>query len=1198
MPDAKRPDRINDRLSSPPLRVSWRRSLRTRVIFSFSLTAALLVTICLLAISQGIPFSSYHGLYAQDEKEAWGKLNLLADIGQQRLERWIKTKQIEAQELADEPELRNSLPGLLAAGLRKLPASADYQTLASCCASRLSGHPDYDSIDILAPAGCQVLFSTRPGREGAVHSEISCLNSPLDSARFCQFPTEPGSFPPRLIIDYCRPIRSPDGRTLAILVLRLKSDAALAPLFSRFARPDQSLEAVLLNQKGIPLLPLPRDFPRKKEKKPSGSYTSAATRLALSGRTGTIITQDYRGATVLAAYRPILILPGEQSWGLVVQQRQAEIFASYKSDTRMAFAIAGLGLAVWVLLITLLSTRLTRPLLALSRAAEAVESGDLNARAELISSDEIGQLTVTFNQMLEHIHQWHQELEEAVRARTLELSRLNEELQNEIAQHCASEKARRQAADYNRSLIEASIDPLVTIGPDGKITDVNTATEEATGYARECLIGTDFCDYFIDPEKARAGYQQVFREGAVRDYPLELRHQKGAVTSVLYNATVYRDERGEVVGVFAAARDITEQKRAEEVRREHARFLQTMIDSLPTPVFYKDTEGRYLGCNKAFEILLGKSRQAIMGRALSDLIAPEGAEFNAQMDNRLLQAGGNQTYEYYLITADGAYREAIFSKAVFLNADGSLGGIIGTIIDITERKQTEAALRESEQRYRMLAENIIDVIWTTDLDIRLTYISPSVKRQRGYGPEELLGKTPEETMTPASALTVRSALRDLLARACDSSEESFAPARYEVEAFRKDGATFFAEVEITLLLDPLGQASGVLGVTRDISARKQAEQALLESERQFREVLENVNLIAVTLDLQGRIIFCNDFLLQLTGYDRREVIGKDWFEQFVPPETREVLRVTFDGKVPDGLFPSPYEGDVLTRAGDRHIISWSNTPLRDPRGEITGVTSIGEDITERKRAEAEIRRLNEELEQRVQLRTAELEAANKDLEAFAYSVSHDLRAPLRSIDGFSLGLLEEYQDKLGDPAKEDFRRIRNAAQYMGRLIEDLLGLSQVTRTRLQQTRVNLSRLARQIIGELQAAEPERKVTVKIAKGLESEGDANLLRAGLQNLLDNAWKFTGRRNRATIEFGLLGENGRKVYFVRDNGVGFDMAYVHKLFGVFQRLHSPSEFPGTGIGLVTVQKIIHRHGGEIWAEGAPGEGAIFYFTLGKE
>ena len=317
---------------------------------------------------------------------------------------------------------------------------------------------------------------------------------------------------------------------------------------------------------------------------------------------------------------------------------------------------------------------------------------------------------------------------------------------------------------------------------------------------------------------------------------------------------------------------------------------------------------------------------------------------------------------------------------------------------------------------------------------------------------------------------------------------------------------------------------------------------------------------------------------------------------FLPPEMVSTYDAE-DREVLDTGKPSAPR-EVIDGAPDNpRFFVTTKTPLRDSQGNIDGLVAISRDVTDFRRRSIEVEKLNAALEARVAERTAQLTNANEELEAFASSVSHDLRAPLRSIDGLAAVLLEDGGDRLNEEGRGYIARIRGAAARMAGLIEDLLRLSRVSRAELKIEKVDLSVLASGIVTDLRREQPEREVKVNIASGLTVSGDAGLLHAALSNLLHNAWKFTSRAKAARIEFGCTINDSQLNYFVRDNGAGFDMGQVDRLFGTFQRLHNDRDFPGTGIGLATVRRIIRRHGGDIWATSAVDSGATFYFTLGS-
>jgi len=379
-------------------------------------------------------------------------------------------------------------------------------------------------------------------------------------------------------------------------------------------------------------------------------------------------------------------------------------------------------------------------------------------------------------------------------------------------------------------------------------------------------------------------------------------------------------------------------------------------------------------------------------------------------------------------------------------------------------------------------------------------------------------------------------------------------------------------------------------------ARLRREALERESEERFRLLVEAIKDYAICLlDPDGRIVSWNAGAEAIHGYREEEILGHPFSILRLEAPGWSAQRLLQEA-VADGRFES--EGWRVRRDGSRFWANTVLTPIHDEGDRLWGFAKITRDLTEAKRAEEEIARLNADLERRVHARTAELEAANAELEAFSYSVSHDLRAPLRAIDGFSHALMEDCQEQLPPAAEDYLRRIAAATRRMSDLIDGLLDLSRVSRAEMRWQEVDLAAMARQVAEGLQRSDPRRRVEWVIPESLTARGDPRLLRVVLDNLIGNAWKFSGGKQTAQVGIGLRTNGEGRAYFVADDGAGFDMAYAGKLFGAFQRLHSEREFEGTGIGLATVRRVINRHGGRIWAESEPGRGATFFFTLGSE
>lgn len=494
------------------------------------------------------------------------------------------------------------------------------------------------------------------------------------------------------------------------------------------------------------------------------------------------------------------------------------------------------------------------------------------------------------------------------------------------------------------------------------------------------------------------------------------------------------------------------------------------------------------------------------------------------------------------------------------------------------RRQAEEGVRASEARFRALLESAPDAILIVDPAGRIVLANAQVDAYFGYAREELLGQS-IDLLVPQSLRH-----RHEAHRAAYAANPYARPMGVGMELFgqRKDGSTFPLEVSLSPLQTPDGAM--VTAIIRDISARKAIERQRQEAQARYQDLMNNLP-VGVFRKLAGperRFLEVNPALVNMLDADSAEALLAHPVAIF-QTASGEPLFGDNHGR-PDTIIDEEIE--IRTLKGRPFCGAITARPTYDADGRLY-FDGIIEDITRRK-----------EIEQQLQRRSAELELINHELEAFSYSVSHDLRAPLRAIDGFSRILLDDYADRLDDVGRDRLGRVRRAAQHMGTLIDDLLKLSRVSRTELHREAVDLGALARDIMAELQRQSPERQADVSIADHLEAWGDRGLLRIVLDNLLGNAWKFTGRRDAARISLAAETRDGECVYVVEDNGAGFDMAYADKLFGVFQRLHDTGQFPGTGIGLATVQRIIHKHGGRIWAESEVDKGTRFYFTLEPE
>ena len=635
--------------------------------------------------------------------------------------------------------------------------------------------------------------------------------------------------------------------------------------------------------------------------------------------------------------------------------------------------------------------------------------------------------------------------------------------------------------------------------------------------------------------------------------------------------------------------DITNRKQAEEALIESEQRYRNLVEQAPVGIAIYQ-EGKFVYSNPTGLSIIGATdQQELLGKPLLSIVHPDSLDNVIKRVSEVVSGKSVPPMEEKLIRLDGTVIDVeVVSLATTFN-NKPAGQVI--VADITERKKAIQALQESQALYHSFVEHIPAGIFRKDSEGRYIFVNDEFCRLKELDKNEILGKMPQEIIV--NNTLSKNSRQNKFTVGIEHHDEIMRTGKpIEIEEIytRPDGTKQYLQVVKSPVLSADGTVIGSQGIQFDITDRKETELALKESELRYQTFInESLDMIFIKDD-QFRYLVVNDSMSRFFGREKEELINKT--DQELAGEAAMDPCLSSDLKTLNASSSFTVEEKV----GDR-IYETTKFPMSF-QGGARAIGGIIRDITDRKIAEDEIVKLNAELEQRVVERTAQLVAANKELEAFSYSVSHDLRAPLRALDGFARILVEDYGATLDAEAGRLLQVITDNAKKMGMLIDDLLSFSRISRQEIKFTKIDMQALSQSVYLELAPEADKCKIKLLLSPMPEAYGDPSMVRQVWVNLIGNALKFTSQKPNRRIEIGYKTDDSATVYYVKDNGAGFDMAYYGKLFGMFQRLHSINDFEGTGVGLAIVQRIVNRLNGRVWAEGKVGEGATFFFTLAEK
>ena len=750
----------------------------------------------------------------------------------------------------------------------------------------------------------------------------------------------------------------------------------------------------------------------------------------------------------------------------------------------------------------------------------------------------------------------------------------------------AEEKLQKSEALF-RSMIENSNDLILRQDRQGNVKYVTPSITSMAGYTQEEFCGRLPIEFLHQQDivKAEEDFRYALNNpGKVVTGLYRMLHKNGSNLWMESKAVNLLDVPG-VESVIVNIRDVTQTRDGDEKLRRQEAFYRALIEHNEDLTIMTDAHNKLIYCSPSTLRILGYSSDEYAQMPPIDHTHPDDLELVNTAMQRAAQSPGSaiqlvlrqKTKEGHYLWTEGTVTNLLNIPAV--------SAIVFNLRDVTDRIAAELKARKSETILSSFFSSSTEAFLLVDRNYRVMTFN-----------------------TKANQYTLNSDKRPL--KVGENILDSLPPSRREdyiqliEKVFKNESFNFDSQATDTglwyhIVVNPVRTDSGnVIGacfIISDITQQKLAQEALSKSEANLRTILNNADTAYVLLNNNFDILSFNQLANDYAVLD----LGKSLVEgdNFIQTLWKKWQPTAFTNmsKVLEGD-TAEYESSYLQANGERLWFHVRINRIMDEKEKVIGLCISASNITERKLAENQIREFSVQLEQKVKERTYELEVANKELESFSYSVSHDLRAPLRSLNGYSQALLEDYGTKLEERAQHYLKRIQLNSERMANLIDDLLKLSRVTRQVLSKQEINLSKVAREILKELEEKYSMEYINVHIDTGMLAQADPHLIKIALHNLLDNAIKFTTKAEQPEIIFSsFVDENNRKVWFISDNGVGFDMQYAGKLFGAFQRLHDKDDYPGTGIGLSIVQRVINRHGGKIWAEATVNQGAKFFFTL---